>query len=324
MNEKEGRSRERMQRTPEIAFNIFYGAHGSAEDIEFLSKPLKNADIFIPEAMGWSQGHVTYYEALTNGRMTPEEALRRFSTGQTHYMLTSDTMLKQFEMIYNSRKYIAFADVPDGHPLVRRFLRIYSSGFPKDDNFEQTLKNVRNYIKDTSSLDLDRENFMLSRLQPAINQVLKDTPSLARKQKLNVLLFLGAYHTRVHHELKKAGAEVSATFSYKPFIYPFSNEAERRYAFGKEIDDELVAKSFMEVTVVIPGMQKITKDFRKISLYARRALSGFTLEEIEAVFYDMKRNRSYDIFMNLLSQKGVVVPLTKKMLDDFLKKEKLL
>jgi len=324
MNEKEGRSRERMQRTPEIAFSIFYGAHGSAKDVESLGVPLKNSDIVIPETMGWSQGHVTYYRALANGRVTPKEALRRFSTGQTHYMLTSDTALKVFEMIYNSHKYIAFADVPDGHPLVRRFLHIYSSGFPIDDNFEQTLKNARNYMKDTSSLDLDRENFILSRLQPTVNQVLKEAPSLARKQKLNVLLFLGAAHTRIYRELKRTGTEVNATFSYKPFVYPFSTEAERRYAFGKEIGDELVAKSFMEAIVVIPGMQKITKDFRKISLYARRALSGFTLDEIESVFYDMKRNRSYDIFMNLLSQKGVVVPLTEKMLDDFLKKEKLI
>lgn len=319
MNGRERRSvHEQRKFATEMSFKIFYGAHGSAKDIEGVAKVLKDTDIFIPELIGWTQEHIRYFRGLSNGAITPREFLGQFRAGGARYAISTDAALGLCNAVYNTHKLITFADIPAGHPMVARFVQIASSGFKIDKSFEQTLINVKSHLKEIAVLNLERENYVLSHLRPAIEQLLLANPNLARKQKIQALLFSGAIHTRVHHALERSGAEVSVMFSHKPFRYFFSNESVRRYIFGKEVNDELAAKSFMDMVVLQPGLKKITSDFYKVSLYIRRALSGLTLDEINAVFQEIMQKRSYALFISLLEQKGIAIPQTERELDDFL------
>ncbi|MBI4130702.1 hypothetical protein HY468_05265 [Candidatus Roizmanbacteria bacterium] len=307
-----------LEKEAPVSFEIFYGAHGSAKDIEGLSARLTDADIFIPELLAWTPIHRSVYRGISAGILTPKVAVQRFAAGRDQFTLSTDVVLKMFEMIYNTHKPIAFTDVPYGHPIARRQIQLNYSGFPINRNFYQTLQNAKNHIRDQAAVDLERENYIVSHLQPTVDQVLDENPLLKNKQNVRALLFHGTAHTRIHHALKRSGSEVEAHFCHKPYVYPFSAEAERRYMFGKEVDDELAARSFMELTVFFPGLQKFTRDFSKIQKYVRIALSKFTLHEIEANFNFQMKYGSQDLFLSQLAEKRIIVPQLEDDIDQFL------
>lgn len=316
---------ERENPMPNFSFEVFYGAHGSAIDLRNVRGSFENADIFVPEILGWTPAHLLYFNAVSQGRITPQDAVNVFASGTAHYVMAADAVLEEFEMIYKSGKPIIFADVPVGHPLENRFLQLMTSGFKIDRNFDQTLQNVKGHLQAFATLDVERENYTLSHLQRTVEQAAKATPALRRNvrknRKVKALLFLGGSHTRVLHQLRDTGFDVRATYSYHPFPYAFSQETVRRYVYGKEVSDEQAAKSYVDLMVLQPWLQTITRDFSKIAQYIRRALSGFTLEEIRMLFEESKQGNS-EAFAHLLIEKGVVIPQTEQELNVFLQQSK--
>ena len=245
--------------------------------------------------------------------------------GSAQHIMATDAVLEEFKMIYKSGKPIVFVDVPVGHPLVNRFLQLMTSGFKINRDFDQTLKNVKSHLQTVASIDVERENYILAHLQRTIEQVAEATPALQsrlpKKRKVNALLFLGANHTRVYDELKDSGFDVRATYSHYPFLYSFSQETVRRYVYGEDVDDEQAAKSYVDMIVLQPWLQGITRDFSKVSQYIRRALSGFALDEIRMLFEEGKKGNS-DVFAHLLTEKGIAIPQTEHELNVFLYKSK--
>lgn len=43
-----------------IEYEIFYGPHGSAKDIEGLAKALHRTDILLPESIGWTPMEISW------------------------------------------------------------------------------------------------------------------------------------------------------------------------------------------------------------------------------------------------------------------------
>lgn len=301
-----------------LEYEIFYGPHGSAKDIYGLAIPLKKADIFLPEDLGWSPIHLFTYNAVSRGVLTPQAAARKLAVGTSHLSASKDTVVGFFDMVYKSHKPIAFIDVPDSHPLTARFVKNASSGFRLGREFSETLRYAEDHLRVITAIDLEREDYEVAHLDPTVDVILKLNNALARRDKVRVLLFQGATHTRIGDLLKASDKTVTQTFAYEPFIYPFQNEVTQRFKRGEYVDEELMARAVMEMVVFLPTLLNATKDSRAVFEYSRKAISRFSFQEIERSFQEARNTGSYNTLTSLMQEKAIPHPNSEQDIYAFL------
>lgn len=299
-------------------YEIFYGPHGSAKDIEGLVIPLKQTDIFLPECIGWSPNHLIAYNAVSAGVLAPQAAVSGFAVGTSHIALSKDTALGFFGMLYKSHKPVAFIDVPVDHPLTARFVEHGSKGFRLGKEFSETLRYAEDHLKEIAAMDIEREDYQIAHLGPTVDGLLRLNNALARRNPLKVLLFEGPAHTRIGRILEVSGKTVTQIFAYEPIIYPFQNEVTQKFMRGENVDEELMARAIMEMVVFLPTLLNATKNSRLAIEYSRKALSRFSFEEIERAFQEARTTGSYNILTTLMQEKDVPHPNSQQDILTFL------
>ena len=55
---------------------VFYSPHNTAKDFEKLGDLLPEADVYIPESPGAVKSNLFLYEKVSNGKLTPKEAIK--------------------------------------------------------------------------------------------------------------------------------------------------------------------------------------------------------------------------------------------------------
>ena len=228
-------------------YKIFYGPHGSAKDIEGLVTPLKQADIFLPECIGWSPNHLIAYNAVSEGVLTPQDAVSGFAIGTSHMTVSRDTALGFFNMLYKSRKPVAFIDAPVDHPLTAKFVEHGSKGFRLGKEFSETLRYAEDHLREIAAMDIEREDYQVAHLEPTVDGILKLNSALARRNPVKILLFEGAAHTRIGRILETSGKTVTQTFAYEAMVFPFQNEVTQRFMRGENADEELMTLSLIHI-----------------------------------------------------------------------------
>ncbi len=248
---------------------IYFGAHGTAEDIRGggennaqrsspdrfkrtgLAELYKNADVYVPELHGWTDLALSHLQQLSYGRVTPEQLLAEMSAGfrakiqdpvqKKNFKPERDYPMYGFrkgemEMIYQSYKPVVILDVPRENPKSET-LQEHELGESRErphstDTFEKTLATIKRHLRTSADLHNEREDFMLSQITPKLEEVFKERPDLKKKPNLQVLMFLGASHTRVAHMLSKYGVKVESHHSRLPQKLvtktPYQNEKIKR------------------------------------------------------------------------------------------------
>lgn len=299
-------------------YEIFYGPHGFAKDLEGLATPLRKADIFLPECIAWSPVHLIAYNAVSKGLLRPQVAMHGFAAGTSHMVLSRDSALGFFNMLYRSHKPVAFIDLPAGHPLAARLIGHGNRGFVLGKEFSETLQNAEDHLRQIATMDIERENYQIAHLEPTVDGILKLNASLARRNPLKILLFEGAAHIRIGKILEASGKTVTQTFAYEPIIYPFQNEVTQRFIRGENVDEELMARAVMEMVVLLPTVFKIANNTRVVFEYTRKALSRFSVEEIERAFQEARTTGSYNTLTSLMREKAIPHPNSERDIINFL------
>ena len=141
------------QRLPDYTVEIYFGVHGTAEDVKGaeedtpkasldkfrrrgLAESFKKADVYVPELHGWAESSLIQLQELSYGRITPDQLLAETRSEMISNMkvLKGKTILKpeeiprleddpmfgfkksQIDMIYKSYKPIVIFDVPQEDP----------------------------------------------------------------------------------------------------------------------------------------------------------------------------------------------------------------
>lgn len=319
----ERKAREMFERRkegePRINVNIFYGYHRKPEDIEAVKEQFTECDIYIPEAMGWTEEDRKLYRSVSSGAM-PKQEFERYKTQLKPHIRS------EVEMVYNSKKPIVLIDIPRIHRLYKEFLSYDLSmqkEFQNPASFEQLLQFTRNHIKKIATLQREREEYMLSHLKPTIDQTLKEYPELKRKEVVRVLLRLGATHTPFYHILKKAGEEaVQEHFQEAPMVFLFIDEARRRYQLNKEVNDQLIAKALVESWLSPPHIIDTlpSSNVNKKFIFLRKFIDQLDDNDIKEI-YESRYQRP-DIFPELIvhkmEEKGIPFPQTEQELDEMI------
>ena len=115
------------EREPRIHVTFFFSAHDTAEDFAKLDPLIKAADVYIPEASGWNQADLEETQKISQGEITPK-ALSKPISERT----ASDV---EIILLYNSKKEIAFIDIPEDH-------RLNDGDVPIRDNIDTTTTSI--------------------------------------------------------------------------------------------------------------------------------------------------------------------------------------
>ncbi|MDO8522962.1 MAG: hypothetical protein Q7S12_01590 [bacterium] len=268
---------------PPLSIEIYYSAHGNAKDIGELQEKFLEADIYVPEWIGTSLKVLETYQAVSDGRKTPAEAVIELHLDDSKMY---GYHLKRFEIIYGSHKPVVFVDVPLDHDLIKEYREILFK--PKLQNFEEDLEYTKDFLLKEAVFEKKREEYMILQLEPKMREVVEKYPELQNKKQLKLLLSLGAFHTGLFHELDKKAYDVKREFGDTPIVFDSRSEALRRHMFDKKVGDELVLRAMFETLVG----KYFSKDFKKKSDDSLEQLK--MLREVGALF-------SFDEMKNLYS-----------------------
>lgn len=305
--------REGEIKNSNISVLIFYGPHGTAKDMEGLADRFAETDIYIPEQLGWTKEDHEFYNEISQGTKTPEEALSE--KGIDLDEVGDSLFLQELKIIYNSSKPIIFIDLPADKAPRRNILPMIGG------DFDNTLSFVRQYVDRESEGNIKREKYMAENIMPLIfNEILKN-PKLKDKKDINVLLTLGSFHSGLYDFLKGDNENVEKEYS-SPHIDTYKDEAVRRRMNDEDIDDDLAAHVlFEEVFDDVFGEQlrQLTQDGMEIENYKRKTASQFSLEEIIEEFRMLSLLGYYSFkgsfegrIKYLLEEKGFPFPQSEK------------
>lgn len=280
--------RERSEKLPKVVFDIYFGTHEDAADAQKMEEGFKNCDVYIPEWAGWTADIKDTVNLVSKGQLTPREGERKF--GASSYQ---EQML---QMLYKSNKPVRFIDYrPDEFGLrreVEAVRDVLSLGryWRYGRTFADKIQTVKRRLQEVAESTLERENKTLSRIKPALTEVVENNPDLRKKAikkgELRVFLSYGSFHTRISHALAKEGEDVTRLFPEKPYVYNLILEGERRYYFGKEVDDTLAAQILLECMVdgtFRPLFKSKLPNSEAILRFERDLASKFSYEDIEKI-----------------------------------------
>ncbi len=286
------------EKLPDVHFTVFFSPHGSAKDLKGFEELLQSADIYIPENASWTAERLKVFQDVANGKIHPD-TLQFPKTGMEGFAK------KQMELLYNSRKVITFADVPRGHELdeqIRNQKRFNPAFVMKQiQSFPTLLMILQGQEREYQDVENKREQFILRQIPKAVRSAFKNSPELKQKQKLEVLLSLGAMHTPIFQVLKGKHPETTRRFNRIPFVYDYAEEVRRRIKFNKPIDQLLMAKMALEHMIYKGIEDKLnTADVDNAAIVPihREILDQFSYEEIEQIFTQVGEGQDFDKLFN--------------------------
>jgi len=231
-------SAESKEKLPKLHFDFFFASHVTEEDAKGLEERFKETDIFIPEMTEWTKKNLEEFQAVSDGKITPEE-LKNSKKG------ISGSRMFELKMVYKSKKPIIFVDITRGQKkgLGKPEFKL---DFDKPSSFEEKFSKFKEFLKKDSDFSKKREDIIISNLLPNIREVIRQRPDLVNKKDLKVLLRLGSNHTTVFHKLAESGEKVSRKFSKLPHIYSYFSACKRALIMNKPINDDDMAHALLE------------------------------------------------------------------------------
>lgn len=316
---------ESKEGEPKISYHILYGPHKTPEDFKKLEELFEKADIYIPERLSHDAKIRDWVNKLSQGKMTPEEVLDRSKASKTSHLL------RQYQIIYNSKKPILFADVPVGHELLEAekesdklggdSLDLFKSG-----EFKSALKKIRDYVIEEADFELKREELIKKNLKEKIKEFISNRPELKEKDEVRVLLTLGAFHTKLYHDLKREGYSASREFTRQPMIYLHSSEAMRRLVFSKDKkpNKTMLARGILDALLTSYYVWTTTKDTSKAIAASYKLSSKLNLKDIKKISEGYKKYGGGGVLTiaDVLKDSGIKIPKTEEEMDKMLGIEK--
>lgn len=307
----------------EVNFDIYYSAHRSPEDYGDWAKRLKDCDIYIPEAVGWTQEYLKDSRDVSSGRRTPEEVMAQYPVGHK-YEEKRQNMLHQFQGLYRTGKEIIVVDLPKDHPLIKRTYELEDERFDSNKDLESIIDDVKNWVDRAAEVEKARHEYILSKLKEGVATVLGTDPSLRRKNVVNIFMMQGSGHVLFSKTLEKLGEDVNYSLYPVPHLYDFKSEALLKKELGKEISNELAARLYLATNIFqpmyLPRFKALTKNTSKIIALERKMILPLTLEDIKKMQQESisTERHIFFIYQDQLKRIGIKVPQSEAEIDEVL------
>ncbi|MBI2637701.1 MAG: hypothetical protein HYW88_02260 [Candidatus Sungbacteria bacterium] len=310
---------------PPVSIDIFFSSHGTPEDIKGFEDRLKDADVYIPEALLWNEEALAGFRDVSAGKKEPQELLKELGVKNTktrNYAVT----LHRLKVLYNSGKPVGFIDLPANTRLAEEYFKNITFNLAKSETFNDSIRAFCDYEKDRARLETMREEHMLNSLGKVLQEIVRAHPKLAKKEKLNVLLTLGSAHTGVFHGLAMSDKnEATRSFSTMPYQWGYETEILRRYRFGKPVDRILASRGLFEKILMAHLPELFWLDSEKSDtqvMISRHIISVFSAEDIQHVIESKTEEEFLGIFFTAIEEKGLKPYVKEIMQKHFAKEDK--
>lgn len=284
-----------IEHIPHIETNFLFHKHATKEDGENVANKLDDNDILIQENAGWDKERLEIWQKISRGELNPEQAIsHEKNRGKPFFW--EDYFKTIFEKLYGSNKEVILADIESNDELyveMYEFMKgnsAYNDLVNRNYSYEQILERIANVSELESVMQKEREDKILENMKTNLLQLLKEKPELQNKENIKILFPMGAFHTRLYHETKKRGDNVSQEFSSSPYIFDPRMTIERKIHFL--------------------GIEKAKEDMPKILLYwllkkskaltgneiPHKFLSKFSDNQVQELFEIYKKSKSDEEF----------------------------
>src|SRR3989304_2102852 len=137
----------------------FFSHHNIPGDLEGLKERIRESDLYIPEAFGWTTSHLELLRNASSGEINPEELTGRLKRYPPSFR-------KITEDVYNSHKAIAIVDIPARHRLERESGKVWVYNPSHEGDFSQVLDYTRIFLDNLANYHNQREDYILQQITP--------------------------------------------------------------------------------------------------------------------------------------------------------------
>lgn len=316
-------SKTKLEGSPDIKFNFFFAPHKTAEDRKNLIGAFTEADVYIPEVPGWTPRHLVDYQAIADGRITPDEHISSLRRAEKSSDVSNSTLKAELDLLYRSNKNVMFIDITSRSPIIKELRGAATTEIETSGDFPQALAQTRRMIDRFTKANLARENQMLANLKQGFDDLFKQEPELKAKDEIKVLFSLGSAHASLSQRLMQKGFDTKRTYSDLPVSFTYSSMATMRRMLNKDLDDEFTARTYLEVglfnSTYLGHLRELTTDTNKLCRFTMHILRQFSYKDIENIYNKVKSGESFqNIFEESLWQRGIKMPQTESELDEIL------
>jgi|SRR3989344_2195570 len=300
---------------PAADFHFVFRQHSGPESAERVAKLLPEYDVFIPEAIGWDKSKLEMLRSLSSGKLPVASVLK--DMGLSPQDRDYERRKKELERLYASNKAVAMVDVSNSDPLFDRMERNRKNyGFPAllSGSYEEALAYVGRTMQEFTASQQERESLILKQIPLALREVTASYPNLKQKSRLKILVELGTGHSPVYRALKEGKNQATSEFVPKGnILFHFRDEGMRRYQFGKEVNDDFLAKAVLEKLIYSNWalLEPILgASFEVVD--ARKYINAFSPEEIKALFEKAKASgqKFVEAFISASKEKQLLPPVS--------------
>lgn len=241
---------------------FLFAPHNTPADFDGLPERLAEADVYVPEFIAWNHDDLDYFQSVASGDVDPKDYGKKPS-----YVRADTAVMTELQALYASGKEVMFADVSEDDPLMDTYtegaeqLKVAFEQF-RSGNFEDAISTARLAMKKVGEFHDKRELLMQRNITDRIEEAGDDAPD-------RVLISLGTGHTKVGHKLKQDRWPIRRSFRNNFTVFSSYEEIIRRHLFDKPVDDDLLAKMFVEQTVK-GAIQHLTVDTNLVHIAVRK------------------------------------------------------
>jgi hypothetical protein len=226
-----------------LDITVFFGGHTTETDFQALKPYIRQSDVFIHEFAFWSPEEMALLSRISQGdKKARKEFLEYsdepfpFTLGVTQELLGSKIRTTTLDM--------AAADVR-ADEIDRHFteFRQESSSLIEaiTPDYGETISRIVTLADREADIENYREEIMIKSIGPRLDALITNDSELQKKEKLNILLQLGTYHTYFYHQLSKLAHGNSTVtlrrvfYQPKPIIFDHFDRITRADRAGIEL-----------------------------------------------------------------------------------------
>ncbi len=252
-----------IEKVPHIKTNFFFNQHATAEDGQMVADRLKDKDIFIQENAGWDDERLLTWQKVTSGEFTADQAIEHEKARGKAFFWT-EYYKSIFENIHGTNKEVLLVDIKDDSELYKEIYDlmktdgVYWNILDRSKTYDEVIEHIGDASQLESLSQEERENEILKNTKQNLLELLKNKPELQDKEELNVLFSMGSFHTRLYHEMKKDGNDVTREHQSMPYTFSPRMEVERLVHFkGREVAESSMPKVLLYLLLGKTGVFRL-------------------------------------------------------------------
>lgn len=221
-----------------VDLTILFAQHSTGDDLgnrDEFRRRLKKFDIFIPELFGFSDDDSNLYSRVSRGYTKPPKNI----VGEY-----PDFETRLLDELYRTYVSVVFVDVQKNDTVVSESLTntIDKSQF-FENGFEEAIVLIQAGYLRLAESEEKRENAILRKIGPALQEIIDKNPKLNNKNRIKVLMLIGLVHKNIFFKLKDV-AERQRTETLQKTPVVISEVMESAEKSSKQHDHTKLALHF--------------------------------------------------------------------------------